>query len=248
MSKPLFCETTESPHDSPSGAIHDAIFQVACESGLRVVVEKDCESVVSDFFCSEVSRCPSNIKNHIRRIWLQYDNEDSGHLFAALLDLWVALNGSGRALFRRLLLGAKSRLEPAGFEKLALLYTSNELRNSEYPVVTGSVLNRGVRGRLDLLTISEGEANTGLTERDPLQEAHECLEYSQIEQAREILENALLNDPLREAIHSDLLDIYKSTQDLGALNKMRNNLDDEANPFLGQWDELREQITEELKR
>lgn len=248
MSNPLFCEPLQSSGEYQSDVIHDAVFQIADKSGLRLTVVKSSESSVSDFLCSEVSRNPSNIKNHIQRIWFQFDQKEHDQLFAALLDLWIALDGSGRVLFKRLLLGAKGGLQPIQFEQLASLYSAKELRKNKLPDLSGSVLGKGVSGCLDLVKTVEDRQEENPIERDPLEEAHECLEYSQIERAQQILENALLNDSSREAIHTDLLDIYKSTQDLDALAKMRESLTDEANLFLSRWDETSEQIGQELNR
>lgn len=246
MTKPLLYESTQSPDGLPSSiVIHDAIFQVADTQGLRLIAGKDCEEAVSSLLCSEVSRSPSNVKTHIRRVWFEYDRKNRELLFASLLDLWIALNGSGRALFRRMLLGAKNRLHAKQFDQLARLYGSKTLRKGELPEASGAVLSKGLNGRLDLVKESEGTGSGESIQQDPLQEAHECLEYSQIEQAQKILEKALLDCPSREAIHADLLEIYKSTKNLDALKSMREKLGDKANPFLDRWNELQEKMIEE---
>ncbi len=248
MNNSLFFDPDQSDNGTSSGVIHDAIFQIADASGLRLAVADDRKNKVSDFLCSEVSRNPSNIKNHIQRIWFQYDQGDHGLLFAALLDLWIALDGSGRALFKRLLLGARGGLQSIQFEQLASLYTAKELSKNRLPDLPGSVLGKGVNGCLDLVKTVEGRNGENSIDRDPLEEAHECLEYSQIEQAQQILEKGLLDSPSREALHNDLLAIYKSTRDLASLKRMRGKLGDEAASFLGQWNELQQKLSEELDK
>jgi hypothetical protein len=248
MSNSLFCEPLQSSDEPQLGVIHDAIFQIADAPGLRLVVADDCKNSISEFLCSEISRNPSNIKNHIQRIWFQYDQEDHGLLFAALLDLWIALDGSGRALFKRLLLGAKGGLQSTQFKQLASLYSAKELRKNKLPDLSGSVLGKGVIGSLDLVKTVDGREEENPTDRDPLEEAHECLEYSQIDQAQHILEKALLDDPSRGALHTDLLSIYKSTRDLAALKRTKGKLSEEAASFFSQWDELQQQLSEELDK
>jgi hypothetical protein len=232
----------KSSDDPFNRVISDPAFQLADSLALRLTVREAAEDEVSDYLVFEIARSPRNLKNHMHRIWLQYDREEANLLFAALFDLWLALGGSGNTLFKRMLLGSETVLEASQFKWLLSLSDPKILRSSDTPEWLGSVLDSGFCGRLDCLDAAKESEET--TNRDPLQEARECLEYSQVEQAQELLENALVSDSLREALHLELLDIYKSTRDLAALKKMQSRLKSDVDlTVLGKWEALADQLS-----
>jgi Tfp pilus assembly protein PilF len=71
-----------------------------------------------------------------------------------------------------------------------------------------------------------------------LQEAQEHLEYGQIDEAREVLEAAILKDPQRPELHQDLLEIYRSTRAKEAFQSMRERIDTDSNPAAAAWQAL----------
>jgi hypothetical protein len=71
--------------------------------------------------------------------------------------------------------------------------------------------------------------------QDPLQEAREHLEYGQLEEARQVLESAILAQPLRLDLHRDLLEIYRRSQAREAFLTMQRRLNIQTHPLADAW-------------
>jgi len=159
---------------------------------------------LADYLSHGVAREPSDLRSHVRRVFLAYSQDDAADLFAALADLFIALDGHGPSLRRRMLEHSKSRLGIGQYRRLkeAIDGSADRLRSDFIP---GAVLCRGLIGKVAL---PQFEIKKFENVRDPLIEAREFLEYSQVEEARNLLEQAILHEPRREDLQEELLDIY----------------------------------------
>jgi len=219
MSKPLFLEL----NNVKTGLVYDPAFQLSNEMGLRLKVAPGCEVEVANQLSAMVSADPQNITVHIRRICLYFDLHQADFLFAALIDLWIAFDGRGRDFFRILLFATKVRLEEESFKQLHRLFVNKEQRPYKMPSARLSVLSQGFSGSPDLVFLVDNSVASQQL-RDPLVEALEYLEYSQVEQALSVLEVAVLVEPTRNDLQQNLLEIYLSTLDLHGLKVMEKKL------------------------
>lgn len=192
--------------------------------------------VLGDYFCHCVSRNPHDLLSHVRRIYFIYEYEPESEMFPAVLDLFIALGGKGLALRKRMLALAKSRLA-IGHYKLLLDALVSGVDERQIGPVSGAFLQGGVEGSLTLVRVGS-QATDG--PRDPLVEAREFLEYSQLDEARILLEEAILLTPQRLELHEELLDIYRSTRDEMSFFQMLEELDGIENPALEKWQGLAE--------
>ena len=71
-------------------------FMLADASSLSVLPEGDAVSV-HRFLCARISRSPLDLHAHVQRINLLRGSNDAGLLFAALVDLFLALGNKGRS-------------------------------------------------------------------------------------------------------------------------------------------------------
>jgi hypothetical protein len=194
------------------------------------------QSLLADHFRHCIARDPQDLRSHVRRILLAYERADGPELFAAMLDLFIALGRKGFNLRRRMLGVSRGGLEA---HQYSLLRDSlpEGVDESKVTIAPGSLLCRGIEGSLNL--VRHGSALS--TEvRDPLIDAREYLEYSQIDEARSVLEDAISQTPLRQELHYELLAIYRSTRDRTNFAKMFQKISDIASPIPKEWQELAE--------
>ena len=219
MSKSLFLE----PNNVREALVYDPAFQLSSETGLCLKPAQGYEIELANQLSAMVSADPQNLKVHIRRICLYFDLHQADFLFGALIDLWIAFNGRGRDFFRIILFATKVRLKEEDFKQLHKLFVNKELSASKTPSARLSVLSQGLSGSLKLVSLVDDNV-ASQQQRDPLVEALEYLEYSQVEQALSVLEVAVMIEPTRKDLQQHLLEIYLSTLDLHGLKEMEKKL------------------------
>lgn len=170
---------------------------------------------------------PSDFRSHVQRILLLNDRGDEVDLQGALVDLYIALGDKGEGLKRRLLELAAPRLS-----RTAQAFLRQRLAGGLKPWETAvsrmrsSLLSLGFSGVHEL--VGRRESTRTATYADPVEEARACLEYGQVDEAREVLERALRQDPGNDAIAAELMEIYQYTRDDERLEAMRQFLLDAA--------------------
>jgi hypothetical protein len=152
----------------------------------------------------KVSRKPSDLLAHLRRIYFCYENALSEPLYAALLDLSIVLDDKGHDLRCRLLAGCRSKLDEQ--QLLALNVVCHGLQNIQGNQF--SLFTKGLIGKTQLLKVGKPEQ----AQQDALILAKDYIEYSQLEQAMSTLEQAIEIEPDREDIQLLLLELYQSTR------------------------------------
>ncbi|MFZ2311555.1 MAG: hypothetical protein WAV82_02960 [Methylobacter sp.] len=80
-----------------------------------------------------------------------------------------------------------------------------------------SVFSKGLVGSRNLLQQIETPDEQ---KHDPLDLAYDYIEYSQLNEAIDILEKAIINQPQRLELHQCLLELYKSTLDTSRFMRM----------------------------
>jgi len=234
MSIPLFIEGDEQE----SALIYDPIYQLNDRANFRLKVAEGHAKEVLDYLTTSLVLKPHNLKLHIRRILLSFDMTRADFLYAALIDLWIALEDRGRKLFYFLLNTTKSKLKKPDFDLLHTLYIAHEVLPNLMPSPRMSVLTKGLNGQLNLLSSPNNNDNI---KRDPLVEAMEYLEYSQVEQAQKVLEEGVIAEPNRIELQENLLEIYSSTLDLHSLKAIEDKL--QGNILIpDQWQEVADKI------
>lgn len=163
-----------------------------------------------------VARKPKRLITHIQRIYYCYQANLQEQLFAALVDLLVILNRRGKAISRRMIIGTKSKLSQEQY-KILLEFLVKDLDATLLPGNEYSVFTKGLVGTRNLLQRIETPDEQ---KHDPLDLAYDYIEYSQLDEAIDILEKAIINQPQRLELHQCLLELYKSTLDTSRFMKM----------------------------
>lgn len=193
---------------------------------------KETDDEVLNFLVFSILRKPKGLLVHLQRISLCYEKQDEDFLYAALVDLFVVLQGAGLSIKRRMLAGSRKHLSAEIMQQLQSYINGEHLIQGNLY----SVLTSGTESDLEMVVTQVKE--TVSCEHDSLQIARDYIEYSQLEEARDVLEDAILADPEYIELHEDLLELYKSTRDIDAFNTMVLALSEIDHPMQAQWDEL----------
>lgn len=178
-----------------------------------------------------IARKPRHLLTHVQRIYHCFEKSWSEQLFAAVTDLLIVLNGRGRAISKRVVFGTMSRLSEEEFlvfkELLEGKTKASQLLGNQY-----SIFSKGLNGVNNLIQQSEQNAKP---DYDPLELAWDHIEYSQLEQAKHVLEEAIIADPLRAELQLELLSLYRSTRDFKGFSQMLNQLQQSGVNMVNEW-------------
>lgn len=182
-----------------------------------------------------IARKPHRLVAHVQRIFYCYHANLNEQLFAAIVDFLVILNRRGLAISRRMVIGTKSRLSTVQFKMLAAYLKDqdinlNELSGNKYSIFT--------KGLLGVNTMVEQLSQQDESSYDPLELAYDHIEYSQLEEAKRVLEKGILNEPARPDLHHELLALYQLTGDAAGFNQMFIQLNRLGLPITAEWGEL----------
>jgi len=157
-----------------------------------------------DSLAFKVRRDPKNLLSHLRRIYFCYDKRLSEQLYAALLDFLIVLQGKGEAISRRMIFGCRHQLDE---QKLFVLQTTLS-QDLEQHSNLYCLFTTGLTGKPELV---EYQRQTGRS-YDTLALANDFIEFSQLEQAMDVLENGIFSSPERQDLQKALLQLYQSTK------------------------------------
>jgi len=200
------------------------------EFSLHHILEK--EDILENLVF-EISKNPKHLILHIQRINHCFKRNNSEHLFAALSDLFRVLDHKGTPICKRMYASNKSKLRPDRKDQLHnYLENTTELTENKF-----CILGKGVIGTVNLVQQihSSGDQEQ---EHDPLLLALDHIEFSQLEEAKRVLEKAIVEVSEREALHVELLRLYKATKDISGFHKMYDVLKTLNNPMQEEWDKL----------
>jgi hypothetical protein len=178
------------------------------------------DSMAPDYLAHWVARHPLDLVRHVQRINLHSDRAEPERLFAALVDLFIALGERGAALRGRMLDGARQLL---GHEQVNLLQQSlvNGLTANHRLDVPGSMLSRPVMGVLDVVARSARPS----VARSALEEARALVDEGHIEAAQSLLETALPANPHHTELAEELLLVYRATRNQQGYLRTRQMLE-----------------------
>lgn len=183
----------------------------------------------------QVSRKPNSLEAHMERIYYCFQNLLDEQLFGALVDLLVVLNKNGLALGRRMITGSKSRLPENKYQALVSHLESNANSDDLLPPSPYSVFAKGLQSTIKLLQLDE---NSSEEKPDALALARDYIEYSQLDDAIQVLKQAVLEQPERSELHDELLSLFRSTRDQTGFKRTFNELSGNNVSLPPQWEQL----------
>ena len=182
-----------------------------------------------------ISRKPKCLITHVQRIYYCFQTHLNEQLFAALADFLIILNKRGQNISSRMIMGAKSRLNPDQSKAL-----KNYLKDADANIslLSGNQYSIFTKGLLGLDKIIQQIKTDDEYGHDPLDLARDYIEYSQLEEAEQVLEKAILEQPTRLALHHELLALYQSTRNLTGFNQMLAELTLAGVAMTDEWKQL----------
>jgi hypothetical protein len=181
---------------------------------------------------------PKNLIAHIQRIFFCYRENFPVQLTAALVDLMIVLGERGASLKHRMLIGAKNKLDA---EQWLLLQDASQ-SGKPLPAVPFALLTTGIVGVTQLVKQSAAAQSNG---PDALSLARDYINYSQLDEAKTVLESAILKNIDTDELQHELLMLYRSTHDVASYWRMVDLLTEFDNPHQYLWDELRSSFPEQ---
>jgi hypothetical protein len=188
----------------------------------------------------QVSRKANNLEAHLERIYYCFQNDLKEQLFGALVDLMIVLNKNGLALGKRMVLGARSKLTENQFRTHNDLLENNLSGSTQLIGNQYSVFSRGVQSVAILLLINEEYSEMSL---DPLALARDYVEFSQLNDAVHVLEEAVLAQPEKTELHKELLALYRSTGNSSGFNRLYKIVLEKNLMLSPEWKQLEDFFT-----
>jgi hypothetical protein len=169
---------------------------------------------------SQIARDPLDLESHVRRVSLAADGGEPGQAFTAMVDLFLALGPKGRGLRSMLIRHAEKALTPEELDYLRAALDSGLSPGMDLPLGVHAALDPGLMNGTAMVRHSRAAA----AERSLVEQAGELLDHGDIEAARRLLEEALMQSPEDEAVSKELMAIYRHTRDTQAVAAMRDRL------------------------
>lgn len=199
------------------------------------IAEKGLERLVFS-----VSRNPKNLQAHLERIYFCYQEHFDEQLFGALVDLLIVLNKTGEALAKRMVSGSQARMNGNQLNVLINLIDNKDAQREYLFYSCYSIFSKGLQSTSVLVHLVQQSVQI---EQDPLALARDFVEFSQIDNAMNVLENAILANPGRMELHSELLSLYRITRNQAGFQRFYIALSHRDLSLPVEWKQLDEYFT-----
>ena len=145
-----------------------------------------------------ITQNAKNLIAHTQRIFFCYRENLPDHLVAALVDLTIALGERGTTLKRRMLVGAKAKLNDGQWR----LVQNAGQPGQPLPTVPFTLLTTGSIGTIQVVKQS---AVLQSNRPDALSLALDYINYSQLDEAKTVLESAILEESRKEDLQLEFI-------------------------------------------
>lgn len=197
----------------------DPAFAYPAGGSLHVHPAADPQSVWRHL-SSLVARDPLDLESQVRRVVQAVDNGDATHAWSALIDLFLALGPRCRSLRSDMLDRARPLLAPEDVDFLRRSLDAGLLPGADLPLGSQSILDAGLIGHVGMIRHERVQA----VEQSVAEQAAALLDQGDLDAARSLLEDALVQNPDDEAVSRELLAIYRHSRDNQAVAAMRDRL------------------------
>lgn len=150
--------------------------------------------VAWQYYSRLVRRNPKDLKLHTCRVFFAIKTQQAQCISGSLHDLFYVLKNAGKNLRIRLLKASMPYLNQEETIYFAMWIKMGVNKGIGYKWTPGSVLSDGLFGPDRTLIKSNHTTADNAVGLTPLEEARSCMEYGQLDVARNILEKALEED------------------------------------------------------
>ncbi|WP_305908303.1 hypothetical protein Q9L42_011255 [Methylomarinum sp. Ch1-1] len=173
---------------------------------------------------------PKNLLLHMQRIFACYRQRRSEQLYAALADLLTLLSGGGKNLAYRVIKGTARGMDREQLANLQRYFQGGH----RLPGNGFSILTEGQVGDPQII-----EKTAAVTiEHDYLALAHDYIEYSQLDEAMDVLEQGVNEAPFREDLQEQLLELYRLTDNQARFKSMYASVSQSRHDMIPAWNSL----------
>ncbi|MDQ7072637.1 MAG: hypothetical protein Q9N32_02580 [Gammaproteobacteria bacterium] len=167
-------------------------------------------NIIADKLAHQITRNPNDLRSHTQRIVIFIEQHQPIALFSSLIDLFLILGEKGVALRKRMLLSAKHVLAEHQFELLRHAFLTGLNKEIALSEASQSLLRTGSKNTSPFIQKTVPNSQSSL---DPIQQAQSYLEYGQIDEARLLLQEIIIEEPQQLVCHQELVSIFKKLAD-----------------------------------
>lgn len=215
------------------------VFSLASDRQLRIHHSYDPVGAWR-FLSHHIRRYPQDLRAHTQRILLAQREPLRNRLPGSLQDVFLALGNAGSVLKEHLFnlvrddLGETDRV----FFQQWLREAVDNGQDQRWR--EGSVLSTGQEAAsIRLLEIERTQDSAQYS--NVMEEVVACLEYGQIDTAKELLEAEMLAGRADEAMEQELVNIYQYTRNKDGLNNMIRHMQDAGRDIPAIWQEKQQE-------
>jgi len=190
---------------------------------------------VDAWFSHHIVRRPEDLLAHVQRVHFAASQKNETALYSALLDLFIALGEKGQELRERMLTENSALLSNAHRSFLQASILSGISARDRIADPAMSMLCLGFGGVGQLVEVS---ASAAVGERDPLRQALESIECSELDEARIILEQSFFNGTSNIVQGQLLLEIYRKTDGRAHFERLYATYDSGSASVPVEWQAL----------
>jgi hypothetical protein len=192
-----------------------------------------------EYLSHNISKAPHDLSSHLHRIIAGYYSGNNDHLYGALLDLFIVLDKRGFALRQRLLNKFSTSLSSPQRQTLrqGLLFGINSQE-----VLQHGNCSRFATGMVGNAQMVDKTGQRSELEFSVLDECRDLIDSGLFDDARRLLEEAIMRQPDDEPLNKELIELFKYTRDKDAFRGTREYFSGLNLALEDEW----QQLTEEL--
>lgn len=209
------------------------VFSLSSDRQLRI--HQNYEPVRAWRFLSHhIRRYPQDLLAHTQRVLLAQQEPLLNRLGGSLQDVFLALGNAGKLLREHLFNLVKNDLGEADKVFFQQWLQDEALDGQDQRWREGSVLSTGQDvAAVRLLDIERSQDSARYS--NVMEEVFACLEYGQVDTARELLEAEMLAGNADEAMEQELVNIYQYTRNKDGLEQMIRHMQETGRDIPALW-------------
>ena len=189
------------------------------------------------FYSHSIRRNPNDLALHTHRVFFAMQHKDAELLAGSLHDLFYVLKDAGEHLRIRLLKASLPYLDKKDTLYFAMWIKTGIKKGMGYKWVKGSVLSDGLHGPdHPLIHIEKDESDEA--KLSPLEEARSCMEFGQLDVAKNIQEEALAEDSENEQLLEELAYLKQYCKS----REIQPDVEEKKKPLGDKFKKLKEKI------
>ncbi len=191
----------------------DEFLDPAFMTGTRLIIQNapyPSPQRIAENWAHSITRRPEDLRAHVQRIFIFMTQADTSRIFSALVDLFLALGKRGYALRKRLLQLSKPYLLEQQYHSLHVSLHNGVADESDLPEAKYALLRQGKKNNRAFIVKRNRNKADDVTIMEHVQS---YIEFGQIEQAKALLQQTIIEMAGDEACFEQLLEIFQKTED-----------------------------------